>query len=217
MDTTTNGALMSESSIPQQITNTARKPDPIELLTMLGGGAGAGIEAQEKRGQSEVVRSEQLPVRSGGDQQYLDLGFTFGEADKRDPLFRPATLPAGWKKQATDHSMWTEIVDELGRKRVAIFYKAAFYDRDAHMYLETPHSYVASELYHERMPVLDDVWLTADIARAELEALAVRADKDAAEAKEFAERRDEGSKYWTERVGTAKAEAAAARKMAEAI
>ena len=42
-------------------------------------------------------------------------------------------LPAGWKKQATDHSMWSKLLDESGAVVASIFYKAAFYDRIAEM------------------------------------------------------------------------------------
>lgn len=52
-----------------------------------------------------------------------------------DDLFIQALLPAGWKKEATDHSMWSDLLDEQGRKRGGIFYKAAFYDRRADMHL----------------------------------------------------------------------------------
>jgi hypothetical protein len=53
-----------------------------------------------------------------------------------DPMFQYVTLPKGWKKVGTDHSMWSNLVDEQGRKRAGIFYKAAFYDRSAHLSLE---------------------------------------------------------------------------------
>lgn len=52
-----------------------------------------------------------------------------------DPMFQYVTLPKGWKKVETDHSMWSKLVDEKGRERAMIFYKAAFYDRSAHLNL----------------------------------------------------------------------------------
>ena len=54
-----------------------------------------------------------------------------------DPIFQRVTLPAGWSKKATDHSMWSNLVDDKGRVRARIFYKAAFYDRSATLSLET--------------------------------------------------------------------------------
>ena len=109
--------------------------DPLAKLTVAMGKG--GIENQEARGQAELVRSTQLPVdtRRTADAVFEALGFTFGAVTEGDPLFREATLPDGWRKEATAHSMHSNIVDEQGRKRVDIFYKAAFYDRRANMRL----------------------------------------------------------------------------------
>lgn len=99
---------------------------------MAGESASDLIEAQEAQGQRELVNSTQLPVKvNSGDRKTLEkAGVVFGRATGID-LFVEATLPAGWKKKATDHSMWSELVDETGKVRATIFYKAAFYDRDA--------------------------------------------------------------------------------------
>ena len=95
-------------------------------------GMPAAIEASEARGQSQLVSSTKLPVQVHGDRQKLtDAGVVFGEPDERDSLFCEATLPAGWKKVATDHSMWSKLVDADGNEVASIFYKAAFYDRRA--------------------------------------------------------------------------------------
>lgn len=100
-----------------------------------------GIEAQEAQGQRDFVASDSLPCRiqhPDTEQAFLALGFVFGDPipeGKSAPLFRQAKLPDGWRKVATDHSMWTNIVDSTGTPRVAIFYKAAFYDRAAFMRL----------------------------------------------------------------------------------
>jgi hypothetical protein len=40
-------------------------------------------------------------------------------------------LPDGWQKRATDHDMWSELVDADGVVVASMFYKAAFYDRRA--------------------------------------------------------------------------------------
>lgn len=92
-----------------------------------------GIEAQEAAGQSALVASAQLPKDIGGAtrEQLASLGFRFG-ADV-DELFVRCDLPPGWKKVATDHSMWSELRDAKGQTRASIFYKAAFYDRRARM------------------------------------------------------------------------------------
>ena len=97
-----------------------------------------GIEAQEKAGQQELVNSDKLPTRFNccTQEEFEALGFTFGDEVEGAPIFRHATLPAGWKREAADHDMWSYIVDETGTRRVSIFYKAAFYDRSAHMSLK---------------------------------------------------------------------------------
>lgn len=89
-----------------------------------------GIEAQEKRGQAALVASTNMPKEMHpGREAFERLGFAFG--DVVDDLFVQATLPPGWTRAATDHSMHSDILDEKGRKRVGVFYKAAFYDRKA--------------------------------------------------------------------------------------
>lgn len=92
-----------------------------------------GIEASEKLGQQEVVHGQQLP-KDGllRHQERLEaMGFVFGR--DIDDVFIEVRLPAGWKKQATDHSMWSHLLDDKGRRRAGIFYKAAFYDRSGHV------------------------------------------------------------------------------------
>jgi hypothetical protein len=97
-----------------------------------------GIEAQEARGQAALCReSARLPKRASSYEPeiprdlYERMGIVFGE--DVDDLFVSVTLPAGWKVEPTGHSMWNHLVDERGRERASIFYKAAFYDRAAHM------------------------------------------------------------------------------------
>lgn len=99
------------------------------------------IDASVRQGQAQLVSSMQLPTKMQDPREHFEaLGFKFGKADKSDPLFCPATLPEGWTKRGSDHAMWSYIHDEKGRERVAIFYKAAFYDRDALMRLAERYS-----------------------------------------------------------------------------
>lgn len=94
-----------------------------------------GIEAQEAAGQAELVASTNMPKdMSPSREAYEKVGFEFG--DEVDDIFISAKLPAGWTRKATDHSMWSEILDDQGRKRISIFYKAAFYDRNANCHME---------------------------------------------------------------------------------
>ena len=138
----------------------AGREDPLDMLAeaFFGKSDGQFIEDMEARGQKQLVASELLPVANQGgygdpdDAPYLALGFEFGEVVADDPIFRKAVLPDGWQKVGSDHSMWSYIVDEHGEQRVGVFFKAAFYDRHAHMYLinqcqcrhsQNSHPYVA--------------------------------------------------------------------------
>jgi hypothetical protein len=99
-----------------------------------------GIEAQEAAGQAMLVASgAKLPKDLGyskltREQITAATGIKFG--DDADDIFVNVTLPPGWKLRATDHSMWSDLLDANGCKRAAIFYKAAFYDRNASITFE---------------------------------------------------------------------------------
>jgi hypothetical protein len=67
------------------------------------------------------------------------LGIELLAHHEDDPLFRRVRLPEGWGFRYTDHSMWTDLVDDNGKKRAGIFYKAAFYDRRASIQLDVEH------------------------------------------------------------------------------
>jgi hypothetical protein len=116
----------SESGI-ENTTKAAASNHPMRLP--------GAIEASEARGQAQFVASQSLPSDVRDRKVFEALGFTFGEPYKDDPIFAPATLPAGWTKRGTDHDMHSEILDEKGRVRAGVFYKAAFYDRRADMSL----------------------------------------------------------------------------------
>ena len=124
----------------KEVTNTTKKAveNPTDLLmeAMFFGGPEA-IERSEEKGQEELVQSQVLPTKYNGDnkEDFEKIGIKFGEVCDGDPMFQEVTLPDGWKKVASDHSMWSKLVDDKGRERASIFYKAAFYDRDAHMNL----------------------------------------------------------------------------------
>lgn len=130
---------MKTQHIKDQLMNL---PAPVETTTETSvhpewvmGGNPRAIEAQEAQGQRDLVANTQLPVDCTPDfkAKLEAAGVIFGAKTPGDPLFCMATLPKGWKKQATDHSMWSDLVDDKGKKVAAIFYKAAFYDRSAFM------------------------------------------------------------------------------------
>jgi hypothetical protein len=124
--------------------NTAKavSDNPIlGLFTALGEG-GRGILAQEDQGQESFVRSETLPTNMSWPPDYNTkaileaAGVKFLGVVDGDDIFQYVKLPEGWKKEPTHHSMWSNLVDDKGRVRALIFYKATFYDRSAHLELQ---------------------------------------------------------------------------------
>jgi hypothetical protein len=181
-----------------EIQNTAADRE-LNALGLLALGNDAYITGQEAAGQAQLVNSASLPTdTSGTDEEFLKLGFTFGDPNPSDPMFRPATLPEGWRKEGSDHSMWSYVVDELGRRRVAVFYKAAFYDRHADMRLQTLYSYANSLAYDGDLPVYDDVWCTRQAFAAQVAGIRDHLADQLQEARGYAADRDDD--YWPGRV-----------------
>jgi len=111
------------------------------LLDMFSGvKPGDAIVAQEAREQSRMVAASRLPKECdrfwrGRDpikttETYAELGIKV--LSEYDDLFFNVELPAGWTLKPSDHSMWSYLYDEKNRKRLSVFYKGAFYDRNAH-------------------------------------------------------------------------------------
>jgi hypothetical protein len=127
----------------KKVINTTEEvhKDPMRFLddVMLVGSSNA-IELQESQGQKSFVESYTLPVEGPfynrepeKNKAILEaFGFKLLGEVPGDPIFQFVEMPAGWKKVPTEHPMWSDVVDDKGRKRLAIFYKAAFYDRSAH-------------------------------------------------------------------------------------
>ena len=86
------------------------------------------IVASEAAGQKTMIAATQVP--KDGDWDLLKSWgvVILGDADN---LFYNAQLPKGWELRSTGHDLHTDLIDNWGRKRAALFYKAAFYDRRA--------------------------------------------------------------------------------------
>ncbi len=123
---------MHSKRAPHNTAEEVRQNPFLGLVTTMGEG-GSGILAQEAQGQQSFVNSETLPneMSPATKTALEEAGVKFLEPVKNDELFQYVELPEGWKKVPTDHSMWSDLVDETGRRRATIFYKAAFYDRRA--------------------------------------------------------------------------------------
>ena len=141
-----------------RITNTSKqaKEDPLMVLAEHAFTPNP-IERSEARGQQELCNSEVLPIKElhGKVRGVLEkAGVVFGDIVKDDEIFQNVELPRGWKKVATDHSMWSKLIDDKGRERASIFYKAAFYDRSAHISLST--RYTVSSYENDEYAVVKD-------------------------------------------------------------
>lgn len=114
--------------------NTTKR-DALDHFAGMLGGTDRYITDMEAAGQRQLLASTTLPVKANhnSDVDFEALGFTFGQQVDGDPMFREATLPEGWKREGSEHAMWSYIVDQRDIRRVSIFYKAAFYDREAFM------------------------------------------------------------------------------------
>lgn len=156
-------------------TNTSQEmKDPLVASMFLAkgletGDSEAAILAQEAQGQAQMLVSDVLPidgtqkVRDGHyvdgarvedkltrRQKYEALGFVFGDVVEGDEMFINVELPNGWSRKGSAHAMWSYILDERGLPRIAIFYKAAFYDRSAHCNFNSiPNTYAGSIEYGE--------------------------------------------------------------------
>jgi hypothetical protein len=99
---------------------------------------GSFIEDMEAQGQRELTgQTSKLPTKGSENPAWAKMGVIYGKPDPSDPVFSGAQLPAGWKLKPTEHSMWNHLLDDQGRVRAKMFYKAAFYDRSAHIHPET--------------------------------------------------------------------------------
>ena len=118
-------------------TKAVAETNPMVMLAeMIGASTPSDAILQQKAdGQRSFTTSDTLPTRMSEDDRNVleQAGVVFGDQVNGDEMFTYVTLPAGWKKVATDHSMWSNLVDDKGRTRASMFYKAAFYDRRAHL------------------------------------------------------------------------------------
>lgn len=145
----------------QNTTETTRDPETAMALLVSAAvlGSDVTLEAVEWKGQHQLVTSDLLPTDCNT-AAFEAAGFTFGDPVPGDPLFRKATMPPGWTRGASDHAMYSHILDEHGRERVSVFYKAAHYDRRAHMSLIGVSGYVRTCVSRSVEPIPDDIWAT---------------------------------------------------------
>jgi len=115
------------------------KISPLEILAdAITKDTSKTITDMESEGQQSFVMSDTLPTISYDDDKKIleSWGFVFGEVVKDDPLFQYCKLPNGWKREKTFHYMHSDILDEKGRKRISVFYRAAWYDRKVNYHIK---------------------------------------------------------------------------------
>jgi len=85
------------------------------------------IESMEAEGQRQMMEGTLLPrnLSECTEASLIELGFDLG--DVVDDLFRKGRLPSGWAMEANG-SFHTAILDETGKHRGYLSYKAAPYD-----------------------------------------------------------------------------------------
>jgi len=138
------------------IENTSTRDPLVHAVGMLSG-SDDYITGMEAQGQRQLVQSDYLPTE--GDWEGVEaLGFKRGEVLAGDPLFTEATLPEGWRKEGTGHSMWSNVVDERGVTRVGVGYKAAFYDRWARFHVVSVGGAVATDMIYGDEVALPERW-----------------------------------------------------------
>lgn len=102
---------------------------------------------QERSGQTDLLHSSQMPVKlnrhsyfkGAAADAYALLGFSFVAGKKGelplhttgDDLFMDIIFPTGWTRDGNGHALHSYVLDDKGRKRIHVFYKAASHDRRA--------------------------------------------------------------------------------------
>lgn len=140
------------------MSRTSRAPTEYEQ-TLLRVTGSSGIEVLERQEQMRVTANFNRLPRKGPKAEAESLGFVFGEnIEDGTDLFVAVTAPDGWDIKRTDHSMWSNFVDEQGRIRGRQFYKGAFYDLDA-FYSFNSRFYVETEYEELPPPVMVDTFV----------------------------------------------------------
>lgn len=130
------------------MTDGLRSPSPFDpaafLLLAHALGSNGAHEAELKAAQQDLVQSDTLPKR--GIEGFLQFGVEVIGPVPGDNYVMFVKLPPGWKKRATAHEMWSELLDEQGRVRGAMF-RGPFYDRGDYITV-TPKYGVETDVEH---------------------------------------------------------------------
>jgi len=171
-------------------------------VRMSGLTTGQAIENQERNGQADAINSSKLPIDGTLDKQttWEALGFVFQDVD--DELFVNVIMPTGWRfvKHPEGDARHSLLLDDQGRTRAGMFYKAAFYDTKANIYLTrrfSVDSHASTKPDIVLVNVLDNAFTPPKVIM-QSEEIEVPADKQAFEVRMSAAQkmRDELSKQY---------------------
>lgn len=138
------------------------KRDHFTQAIGLTGGSDAYITGMEASGQRQLVASTGMMPAEGDWDALKALGFGDPEPTS-DRLFVKTILPEGWTKGASEHDMYSNVVDERGVERVSVFYKAAFYDcRSSFHITNVGYSLSTQVIYGDDEPALPEKWDVLD-------------------------------------------------------
>lgn len=153
--------------------NTSTRDPLLHLAGAMSEGVDGYVTGMEAEGQRQLVGSDVLPAdapwadarrprRTWKEQDAVtleSLGFVKGDPVPGDDLFVRCALPEGWRREGSDHTIWSYVVDERGVRRISVFYKAAFYDRSAHAHVVGVGHLLASEaVYGDDDAALPSSW-----------------------------------------------------------
>lgn len=122
------------------MTNSETQLKRMALTALTGESIHHLVEREERLAQEIFVQTAQLPIKNNylleGDKAktyhavLAEMGIELLDIEA-DDLFMDVALPNGWELKQTDHSLWSNLLDDQGRVRGSIFHKGVFYDRDA--------------------------------------------------------------------------------------
>lgn len=151
------------------VENTSKRDQLTHIVGAMSQGSEGYIEGMEAQGQKQVVADSEVMPADGSWEMLRVFGFGEPVPIEGDDMFVRTTLPEDWSKQSTNHSMWSEVIDERGLRRVAVFYKAAFYDRSAHFQVINVGGDLARGIiYGDDVVRMPDEWnVLTDVERTE--------------------------------------------------
>ncbi|MCB0383912.1 MAG: hypothetical protein KDD43_00865 [Bdellovibrionales bacterium] len=92
-------------------------------------------EIEEAAGQKAFVESNVLPTQMSREAKAKleEMGVEFLGKTKGTRIFQDVKLPDGWSRIATEHTMWSELLNEKGEVVAEVFYKASSHDKRAEL------------------------------------------------------------------------------------